>query len=78
MYKIIELQTNSGSTAHIVHNADTLENAMSKYHEVLMYAAISELEKHACVVLADNGNTLVQECYEHHKEVETEDDNGNT
>lgn len=67
MLKIIELQTDNGTTVHIVHNADTVDQAMSKYHEILMYAAVSELEKHACVVLADNGNTLVQECYEHQK-----------
>ena len=68
MYKIIELQTDNGVTSHIVHNADDIEHAMSKFHEILMYAAVSELEKHACVVLADNGNPLVKECFEHPKE----------
>lgn len=69
MYKVIELQTTDGVTSHIVHDAESVEKALSKYHEVLMYAAISNVEKHACVVLADNGNPMVKEYFEHPKEV---------
>lgn len=65
MYSIIELQTSNGVTTHIYSAEETLEEAMSKYHQVLSNAAVSSVEIHACVVLAENGNPLVKECFEH-------------
>ena len=65
MYSIIELQTNNGYTAHLYQTAETKEEAMGKYHGVLAFAATSAVEKHACVVMDEEGRYLARECYEH-------------
>ena len=65
MYSIIELQTTGGSTAHIYQTAETRELAMSKYHQVLAYAATSQVEYHTCLVVDEKGQYLARECYEH-------------
>ena len=72
MFFIIELQVNGESGANIVTTADSYENAMSKYHTVLASAAVSEVEKHTCIVLDDKGRHMARECYEHIKEPEPE------
>lgn len=72
MFFIIELQVNGESGANIVQTADSYENAMSKYHTVLASAAVSEVEKHTCIVLDDEGRHMARECYEHIKEPEPE------
>lgn len=72
MFFIIELQVNGESGANIVKTADTYEKAMSKYHTVLASAAVSEVEKHTCIVLDDEGRHMARECYEHIKEPEPE------
>lgn len=69
MYSIIELQTTNGATSHVYFTAPTYEAAMSKYHEILMYAAISNVEFHTCLVVDQYGKYLARECYEHHTEV---------
>ena len=65
MFYIIELQTNKGQGAYIVTTKETQNEAMSQYHTVLAAAAVSSVEKHACVVMDDSGNYLATECYEH-------------
>ena len=67
MFSIIELQTSSGSTAHIYQTAETKEQAMSKYHTCLAAAAISNVEYHTCFVVDERGQYLARECYEHPK-----------
>lgn len=67
MYSIIELQTTAGQTAHIYQTAATRDEAMSKYHSVLAYAAASQVEYHACIVMDEQGQTIARECYEHLK-----------
>ena len=73
MFSIIELQTTNGTTSHVYFTAPTYEAAMSKYHEILMYAAISNVEFHTCLVVDQYGKYLARECYEHHSEVEVGD-----
>lgn len=68
MYFIIELQINNGSGANIVQTADTLNEAMSKYHTVLASASVSQVEYHSCIVLDEEGRHIARECYEHHTE----------
>lgn len=70
MYFIVELQVNGDSGANIVQTADTYEKAMSKYHTVLASASVSEVEKHSCIVLDDEGRHMARECYKHIKEPE--------
>ena len=65
MYYIIELQTNNGQTAHLVSTASTRLEAESRYHQVLAAAAISNVEKHACAIITEEGFPLMHECYKH-------------
>lgn len=70
MYAIIELQTTDGVTVHNYSTAETKAQAMSVYHSTLAYAALSEVEYHACLVVDEKGQYLARECYEHPKAVE--------
>lgn len=68
MYYIIELQTTNGTPAHIVQTASTRNEAMSKYHQVLASAAISQVDVHACTIIDDHGISIAREFYDHNEE----------
>lgn len=68
MYYIIELQTTNGTPAHIVQTASTRNEAMSKYHQVLASAAISQVDIHACTIIDDHGISIAREFYVHNEE----------
>lgn len=72
MYSIIELQTTAGQTAHNYFTAQTKDQAMSKYHEILMYAAVSNVEYHTCMVVDKDGSYLARECYYHEQPIQEE------
>lgn len=72
MFSIIELQTTNGVTTHIYNTAETKDQAMSIYHTTLSYAAVSQVEYHACIVMDEQGRYLARECYEHITPVEPE------
>lgn len=65
MYIVIELQTNGGQIAHIVSSYATRDAAESKYHAILAAAAVSSVEKHAAVILSDEGFQIMHQCYIH-------------
>lgn len=73
MYSIIELQTTNGQTAHLYQNATTKNEAMSKFHGVLAFAATSNVEIHTCVVMDEEGKFLARESYHHYIENEVEE-----
>ena len=65
-YIVIELQTaQDGTVANIVTSHDTRNAAESKYHQVLSAAAISQVSKHAAVLMGSDGGFIAAECYEH-------------
>ena len=65
-YIVIELQTNSqGAVANIVTAHDSRAQAESKYYTVLASAAISDVPKHAAVILDSDGGFIASECYDH-------------
>lgn len=65
MYFVIELQTNGGQTAHLVTSHATREAAESKYHTVLAAAAVSAVEKHAAIIVSEEGFPIMHQCYIH-------------
>ena len=65
MYKVIELQSYGDSTAHLVFDAATSNEAQSKYHQVLAAAAISNVEVHAACILNNEGRLIMQQAYYH-------------
>ena len=71
-FYIVEIQTYAdGSFGHLVHyvyDADPDKARMkgeSKYHEVLMAAAISELPSHAAIMFSTEGFPIMNQCYKH-------------
>ena len=69
MYFICEIQTyKDGTGAHIMFTAPTLNEAESKYHQVLAAAAVSNVPVHACIIFDDHGYTKMSRFYEHEQE----------
>ena len=63
MYIVIELQKNNGQVSNLVTSHETLEQAESKYHQILTYAAVTTLEKHAAAILDEDGYSVRHESY---------------
>ena len=66
MYIVIELQTNAeGTVAMLTNQYPTQNEAESKFHLVLGYAAVSSLPKHACAIITEEGFLVRSEFYTH-------------
>lgn len=66
MYIVIELQTNpNGTVGNIVSSYPTKDEAFSKFHNILMYAAVSSLPCHAAVILDNHGQQIAAQYFEH-------------
>ena len=48
-----------------MYTAPTLNEAESKYHQILAAAAISSVPIHACIIFDDHGYTKMSRFYEH-------------
>lgn len=69
MYIVIEIQTNAnGTVGTLVSTFPTLQQAESKFHTVLAFAATSELPVHSAVLLTHDGLLLRNESYTHGEE----------
>lgn len=65
-YCVIELQKNAeGVLTPLVSVHDTKEEAESKYHSVLAYAAVSEIPVHSATILTEEGFCLAYKHYKH-------------
>lgn len=63
---ILEIQhSNDGSTPCITNTYTDRNLAEQKYHQVLSYAAVSEVDVHSVVMLDDYGNRIKGESYYH-------------
>lgn len=66
MYIVIEIQTNAdGTVSTIVTQWNDRNQAESKFHNILAYAAASELPVHSAVILTNDGLLLKNESYTH-------------
>ena len=66
MYRVIELQTDvDGNTSKIVTMHEKKNEAESKFHSVLSFAAESEVPIHACAILNELGENERNEFYKH-------------
>lgn len=71
MYCVIELQLWADGSLHPLTYIKSSENeAWSKYHEILKYAAISENPVHSAIILTESGQVLPRsgQCYVHASE----------
>ena len=66
MYAIIEFQNTATTLTYMspVYKS-TIEEAEQRFHEVLMYAAVSSVPIHGCMILDALGNVLRKEVYDH-------------
>ena len=72
-YVVMELQTNGETTAVVPPvSYSNKQQAEAAYHTILSAAAVSQVEKHAAVIVADNGQIVRSECYYHPTESEEE------
>ncbi len=68
MYIVMEIQKTGNTAAdvtRIVTVHETKNDAESKFHTVLAYAAISAVPVHSAVMLTDTGIWLRSESYDH-------------
>lgn len=65
MYIVIELQTSNGVTSMLTYQFDDRDQAESKFHSVLSYAAVSTVEFHAVSILDRLGTVIRNESYNH-------------
>lgn len=71
MYIVIELQTTGGATAiPPINTYEDWQEAYSRYHSILATAAVSSVEKHAAVILTEDGAAVRSEVFEHGGESE--------
>lgn len=67
IYYVIEIQ--SGDTGSCIPVAFTERaDAEEKYHNVLMYAAKSQIRKHGAMICTEDGFILKSEIYNHEVE----------
>ena len=73
MFIVMEIQTSDTATT-LVNVYEDRNDAESKYHQILQYAAKSKLRYHAAVMLTSEGYFIKSEHYEHEEEeVETDE-----
>ena len=70
MYIVLEIQKNGDAMTHLVSQHDTLQEAESKFHQVLAAAAVSTVNVHSAVLIEENGAVLRTECYKHEEAAE--------
>lgn len=66
-YLVIELQSTGDSLSNIVTTHDTINQAESKFYQILTSAAVSTVPVHSAVVMTDRGRVLKHECYKHRR-----------
>lgn len=65
MYIVIELQTIENQTSTLTYSYSDRNQAESKFHEILSYAAVSNVEFHAVSILDPLGTVVKNEYYTH-------------
>ena len=64
-YIVIELQTTGDNVSTLTTQYDDLQQATSAYHQILMYAAVSEVDWHGALLMNSQGSIYKQECFCH-------------
>ena len=65
MFFVIETQVNGGQGSALVTTHATRNEAESKFHQILQYAAVSQVQKHGAIVMTEDCVLLLHSCYEH-------------
>ncbi len=78
MYIVLEIQEEQDGIVRVLEPAyfEEQAKALQKYYTVLSYAVMSELAKHAAMIVTTDGQVYKSECYYHTPEPEpTEGEN---
>ena len=67
MYTVIELQTNNGVTSILTFSFTDRDQAESKFHNILSYAAVSTVDIHAVSIMDALGDVVKNDHYYHTK-----------
>ena len=65
MYAVMELQKTNESLSVLTTTFDNRQDAESKFHQVLQYAAVSNVPVHSAVIMSEDGSLLKRESYRH-------------
>ena len=66
MYTVIELQTDATGTTSIISTTHaTQAEAESKYHEILSFAAVSNVAVHSAAILTPESAVIRNQWYKH-------------
>ena len=65
MFIVIELQTTGNEVGSLINKYSNRNEADSKFYQIMSNAAVSNVEKHAAVLVTDEGSVLRSGCYEH-------------
>jgi len=72
-YIVIEIQKNANGAVSTLVNAFESKNAAdNKFHLVMAAAAISNLPKHSCIMITEDGSPIRYDSYTHEPEPEEE------
>lgn len=65
MYIVLEIQEEQDGTVRVLEPAyfEEQSRALQKYYTVLSYAVMSELAKHAAMIVTTDGQVFKSECY---------------
>ena len=69
-YSVIELQTTDGTTSVLSNVYTDRGQAEQKYHQVLSYAAVSNVDIHSVVILSPEGFVMKNDVYFHNQETQ--------
>ena len=74
MFYILEIQEMAdGQKAHLMKTAETKNEALSEYYNILHYAAISTNPIHTAVVMTSDGKYVARESFTHEVSNEVEE-----
>lgn len=70
MYIVVELQTTNGTTSILSEVFEDRSLAEQKYHQILMYAAVSTVDTHSVGILDQFCQVIKYEVYSHNQEIQ--------
>jgi len=65
MFLVIEIQTSTSGVSTLSYSFTDRNAAEEQYHRILTAAAVSQLPKHAAIMVSEEGFPLRHECYKH-------------
>ena len=65
MYAVLEMQKTGETLSVITTTFEDRQTAESKFHQVLQYAAVSNVPIHSAAIMSEDGSLLKRESFRH-------------